>query len=35
MRGSEYIANTFGGKTVHDIPESEGFYDIMILNRTN
>lgn len=29
--GSEYIIDTFGGKTIHDIPESEGFYDVMVL----
>jgi len=29
--GHEYIATTFGGKTIHDIPESEGMFDIMVL----
>lgn len=31
--GNEYIAKTFGGKTTHDIPDAEGFYDISILKK--
>jgi GMP synthase (glutamine-hydrolysing) len=29
--GNEYIARTFGGETIHDVPENEEFYDINVI----
>lgn len=31
--GNEYIAKTFGGEIIHNVPESEGFYDVSVLKK--
>ncbi len=31
--GNEYIARAFGGETIHNVPEDEGYYDISVIKK--